>query len=112
MKILAIRGKEVILLQNQLTDDANWGEVGKAFLVCAKEVPGKTYRRLVGDLVERVFGGNSVALVNSLFETRPPTNDELDELQDMLELLVADRLEPADRQSFEGAHGVVGVGEA
>jgi hypothetical protein len=27
---LAIRGEEVILLQNQLTDDANWGEVGKA----------------------------------------------------------------------------------
>src|SRR5262245_5435705 len=27
---LALRGDEVILLQNQLTDDANWDEVGKA----------------------------------------------------------------------------------
>ena len=33
------------------------------------------------DIVERGFGGSSVALIASLFETRRPTADELRELQ-------------------------------
>jgi BlaI family penicillinase repressor len=36
------------------------------------------------DVVERGFGGSSVALIASLFETRKPTDDELRELRELV----------------------------
>jgi hypothetical protein len=44
------------------------------------------------DLCERIFGGSGVTMVNSLFETRPPTPEELDELQEMVDTLRAKRV--------------------
>lgn len=61
------------------------GPVGKAFLFRANERPKRTRRRLVGDLLERVFGGDALAVVSSLFETRTPTEDELERLQELLD---------------------------
>ena|SRR5579863_3794745 len=61
------------------------GPVGKAFLFRAARQPKRTHRRLVGDLLERVFGGDALAVVSSLFETRPPSPDELDRLQQLLD---------------------------
>ncbi len=61
------------------------GAAGKAFLYQAKTRPGATRRRLLGELLDRLFGGSGVALVSSLFESRPPTREELDELQSLLD---------------------------
>ncbi len=63
------------------------GPVGKAFVYKPTRRPGPGYRRVVGEMLQRVFGGNSVALVTSLFETQPPTPDELEELQRLLDQL-------------------------
>jgi predicted transcriptional regulator len=63
------------------------GPVGKAFVYRATQRPALTYRRLVKNLLQRVFGGRSVALVASLFETQPPTPDEIRDLQQLLDRL-------------------------
>ena len=61
------------------------GPVGKAFLYRATTGPRKTYRRIVDDLIERIFSGNGTALISTLLETRPPSPDELEELQKLLD---------------------------
>ncbi len=63
------------------------GLVGKAFVYRPTRRPAATYRRILKDLVERIFGGSGVQLVTSLFETRPPTRDELEQLQQLLDRL-------------------------
>lgn len=63
------------------------GPVGKAFVYAPLRRPNKTYRRVIGDVLERIFGGNGPALVASLFETKPPTPAELAQLQDLLDRL-------------------------
>jgi predicted transcriptional regulator len=63
------------------------GPVGKAFVYAPLRRPDKTYRRVIGDVLERIFGGNQPALVASLFETRPPTPAEIAELQRLLNRL-------------------------
>lgn len=73
--------------------------VGKAFLFQATRKPGPTYRRLVQDLLDRVFGGNGLALVTSLFETRPPTREEIEDLQRMLDELRARRSDSRETDS-------------
>ena len=63
------------------------GAVGKAFIYRAARRPEPTYRRLMRDLRDRVFGGCGVTMVASLFETQPPTAEELDTLQRLLDEL-------------------------
>ena len=63
------------------------GLVGKAFLFKATKKPASTHRRLVRNLVRRAFDGDGMALVASLFETHPPTPEEVEELQRMLDEL-------------------------
>lgn len=63
------------------------GNVGKAFLFRAIHKPEPVYRKLMRDLHERVFGGSGVAMFASLFETRPPTTEEVVELQKLLDEL-------------------------
>ena len=63
------------------------GPVGKAFVYTPTRRPGKTYRRVIGDVLERIFGGNGPALVASLFETKPPTTEEIEQLQRLLDQL-------------------------
>jgi len=61
------------------------GPVGKAFVYAPLRRPGKTYRRVIGDILQRIFGGNSLTLVASLFETQPPTPGEVAQLQRLLD---------------------------
>jgi predicted transcriptional regulator len=61
------------------------GPAGKAFIYQAATRPAATRRRLLGQLLDRLFGGSGVALVSSLLESRPPTRAELDELQSLLD---------------------------
>lgn len=61
------------------------GPVGKAFLFRAAVPPRPTYRRIVAELTERVFGGNGLALVSALFETHAPTSEEIEELQKLVD---------------------------
>lgn len=63
------------------------GPVGKAFVYRPTGPPQPTYRRVVRDTADRVFGGSTFALVHSLFETRPPDPTELDQLQELLDRL-------------------------
>lgn len=65
--------------------------VGKAFRYSAKVAATGTARRLLDSLLDRVFGGNGVALVSSLFETRPPSADEINSLEQLLEDLKQNR---------------------
>ncbi len=61
------------------------GPVGKAFLFRATTSPRKTYRRILDDLIERIFNGSGTALITTLLQTRPPTTRELEELQQILD---------------------------
>ena len=60
------------------------GPVGKAFVFAPARQPITTVRPLLKRLLNRVFAGNPVDLVASLFETRPPTASELDELHKLV----------------------------
>ena len=57
------------------------GPVGKAFVYEPTRQSAATVRPVLRRLVDRVFGGSPVDLVASLFETRPPTPQELEAIQ-------------------------------
>jgi predicted transcriptional regulator len=61
--------------------------VGKAFVYRPAHEATDGYQQVVTSVLERVFGGSSVALVNSLLQTRRPTPDELEKLRELLETL-------------------------
>jgi BlaI family transcriptional regulator, penicillinase repressor len=81
------------------------GPVGKAFLFRAADRPKRTRRKLVGDLLERVFGGDALAVVSSLFETRPPSAAELDRLQQLLDQLRMTSAEPNASRGYSRQKG-------
>lgn len=58
---------------------------GKAFVYRPTRGPQPTYRRILRDLKHRLFGGNGLSMVASLLEAHPPTTQELDRLQVMLD---------------------------
>ena len=62
---------------------------GKAFVYEATQKPGTVYRSLVGGMLDRVFGGNGLAMAHSLFETQPPNAEEIDQLQALLDQIRA-----------------------
>ena len=66
------------------------GKVGRAFEFRPTRKPGPTYRRMVTRLLDRVFGGNPVALVASLLDGRKPTAEELAQIQELLDGLRRD----------------------
>lgn len=57
------------------------GPVGKAFVYQPTRRHTATVRPILRRLVDRVFAGNPVDLVASLFETQPPTHKELEAIQ-------------------------------
>ena len=63
------------------------GPVGKAFIYKPTCPPEPTYNSLVKNLLQRVFGGNGIALITSFFETHIPTPEELEKLQELLNQL-------------------------
>ena len=61
------------------------GPVGKAFVFRPVVNRRRTYRRILKALRDRIFAGNGLQLVSSLFETRAPTAEELDQLQTLVD---------------------------
>lgn len=59
-------------------------ERGKAFIFRPSRHHCSTFRGLVKDLLLRVFHGDGVALVASLFESKAPTPEQIDQLERML----------------------------
>jgi predicted transcriptional regulator len=60
------------------------GTVGKAFVFRATVERNPIQRQLVGDLLDRVFGGSGIALISTLLESRRPSARELDELSTLV----------------------------
>ena len=60
---------------------------GKAFIYRPTKAHGRTFGPAVSRLMQRAFGGHPAALVASLFETRPPTTAEIDELEALVDRL-------------------------
>ncbi len=60
------------------------GPSGKAFVYMPTGRTTTTMRPVMKRLVDRVFAGSPVDLVASLFETRPPTPQELDAIQKLV----------------------------
>jgi BlaI family transcriptional regulator, penicillinase repressor len=65
------------------------GPVGKAFVYRQRAASASIYENLLNRLLNRVFGGDSLALVASLFETRPPDSRQLEKLEMLLDELRA-----------------------
>lgn len=63
------------------------GPVGKAFVYRPTAATVSIYGNVLDRLLNRVFGGDSLALVASLFETKPPDRRELEKLEQLLDEL-------------------------
>jgi len=61
------------------------GTVGKSFVYRPTLRAGATFRAKIRRLVHRAFGGDSVALVASLFETQPPSSEQIDKVERLLD---------------------------
>jgi BlaI family transcriptional regulator, penicillinase repressor len=64
---------------------------GKAFVYRPAKAHARTFGPAVTSLMQRAFGGKPAALVASLFETRPPSNQEIDELEALVARLKNER---------------------
>src|ERR1051325_2374638 len=60
------------------------GPVGKAFVYVPTARSRKTGGNVLKRILQRVFHGDGVALVASLFQTKPPTREELNKLEQLL----------------------------
>ena len=60
---------------------------GKAFVYRPTRSPSPTYRRILEKLAHRIFGGNRLKVVSTLLDIKPPTDKELDQLQELLDQL-------------------------
>ncbi len=67
------------------------GPSGKAFVYRPTRRPEPTYRRLLQNLTDRVFGGNRVEMLTLLLDSDPPTREELQEMKRLLDELRARR---------------------
>jgi predicted transcriptional regulator len=70
---------------------------GKAFVYSACVKPKHTYRQLLGNVLDRIFAGSGVALVASLFETKAPSLEEIEQLESLLKQLRAKRNQLANK---------------
>jgi predicted transcriptional regulator len=61
------------------------GPRGKAFVYAPTRGPDRTYRRLLRSLVDRIFGGDRVAVLASLLDTGRPSQEELAAMKKLLE---------------------------
>ena len=66
------------------------GPSGKAFVYLPTGRARKTGGNVLKRLLQRVFHGDGVALVSSLFESKPPTREELNRLEELLRDLRAE----------------------
>jgi BlaI family transcriptional regulator, penicillinase repressor len=65
------------------------GPVGKAFVYRPLAATASICGGVLSRLLNRIYGGDSLALVASLFETRPPDSRQLEKLEELLEELRA-----------------------
>ncbi len=80
-------------LQSKGLISAAKGRFGKAFIYKPTKKARSSYKREIKDMLQRLFGGDSVALVASLFDCHRPTIEELNEMQTLLDDLRKDILE-------------------
>ena len=64
---------------------------GKAFVYTPTKAHARTFGPAVTSLMQRAFGGKPAALVASLFESRRPSNEEIDELEALVARLKGER---------------------
>lgn len=64
---------------------------GKAFVYWPAKAHARTFGPAASSLLQRAFGGRPAALVASLFETKPPSTQELDELEALVDRLRKER---------------------
>src|SRR5438046_2643987 len=69
------------------------GPFGKAFVYLPTPRSRRTGSNVIKRIVQRVFHGDGVALVASLFQSKPPTREELNRLEQLLTDLRAARAE-------------------
>lgn len=67
------------------------GPVGKAFVYRPTRATRPAYRRIVRNIIKRLFGGDNLEMVSALLNAKVPTSDELDQLQQMLDELRSKR---------------------
>lgn len=60
------------------------GDFGKAFVYLPTQQSRSTVRHLLKKLIQRVFHGDGVAMVTSLLQTKPPSPEELNRLEQLL----------------------------
>jgi BlaI family penicillinase repressor len=60
---------------------------GRSFTYRAVKKAQRAGIRVVTEALERVFGGNPIAVVSSLFESRRPTAEEVNQLQELVDQL-------------------------
>ncbi len=60
------------------------GPVGKAFIYSPTGRPEPIRNRLVSEMLHRIFGGNGVAMVSSMLDTKPLTGEELEQLEELI----------------------------
>jgi predicted transcriptional regulator len=77
------------------------GPFGKAFVYLPTKRSKATPRNVLKRLLQRIFHGDGVAMVTSLFQTSPPTREELDQLENLLTDLRTRRTEKKPRQEDE-----------
>jgi predicted transcriptional regulator len=74
-------------LEAKLLVSKRKADTGKAFVYRPTRGAMATNQSLLKRIRQRVFGGDSVALVASLYESKPPTARELAELEQLLDRL-------------------------
>ena len=57
----------------------------REFIYEALAKPEKTRKALVKSLLQRAFDGSGIDMVSALFQTKPPTDREIRELEELLE---------------------------
>ena len=62
---------------------------GKAFIFRPTKASSRTMSRLLKNLFQQAFGGDTMAFMTSFFETRKPTASEIEQLQKLLDDLKA-----------------------
>lgn len=66
-------------------------ESGRSHVYRARVTEEETLRQLVGDLVERAFGGSAMKLVLHALSTRPASREELEQVQELIARREAER---------------------
>lgn len=65
-------------------------DTGKAFVFRPTKKSARATRGLMKDLFQRVFAGDTMAFMASFFETKKPTAQEIEQLQELLDELRSD----------------------